>query len=347
MVSPRRFASCCLSLIFACALPAGADIWVGKFGSAGAPDIVSVFPDGAQGNMAPSRLLGGPSSELVTATDITYVPSESAFYITDFIGQAIRVFAASAQGDAAPLRNVTSPHLGQPRTVVVLPAQNEILAISSNCCVGTYDRMANGDVFAQRFLNGALTQLTNPVGLAYRALGDEIYVGDYSASFTGEILVFPRTATGNVPPTRVISGPNTQLGTRVSGVVFHPTLPEMYALVATTVGVTSTCSIVTFDPSAAGDALPLRIIAGPNTGMINSGRFAYDPRTDEFLVHAYSTGSGTPALLAFPRAAQGDVSPSRVLSGPSTGMGGSYAVLAVDFDPIFKDGFEVGFEVGP
>ena len=195
---------------------------------------------------------------------------------------------------------------------------------------------------ALRQLAGPLTQLDNPGGFAYRSATDELYLAEHTPlpTMTGEILVFPRTTDGNVAPSRVIAGPSTQLGTFVSSVAAHPVLPEIYALVGTADGDGSAGSIVTFAASDAGDAIPLRVISGSQTLLRNNNGFEYDPRTDEFVVFTNVYGSGTPALLFFPRTAVGDVAPSRVLSGPSTGLGESYGPLAASLDLIFDDGFE-------
>jgi len=197
-------------------------------------------------------------------------------------------------------------------------------------------------VAALRQLAGPLTQLDNPGGFAYRSATDELYLAEHTPlpTMTGEILVFPRTTDGNVAPSRVIAGPSTQLGTFVSSVAAHPVLPEIYALVGTADGDGSAGSIVTFAASDAGDAIPLRVISGSQTLLRNNNGFEYDPRTDEFVVFTNVYGSGTPALLFFPRTATGDIAPSRVLSGSSTGLGESYGPLAASLDLIFDDGFE-------
>jgi len=322
---------------------AHADIFVGRFGAPGDPNVVQVFVDGANGNLAPTRLLGGPAALLQTANELVHEPSEDVLYISDFYGQAIRVFAFSAQGNVPPLRSFTSPSLGQPRQLVVLPAHQEILTLAGTCCVATYDQFASGSVAAVRLIPwggspGGLTQLDNPSGLAYWPPTDEVYVGDYDTN-GGQILVFPRTASGNVAPSRVISGTNTQLGGWIVGLAVHPSLPELYALAGVS-GSPATGRIVTFSVSATGNATPTRVIAGGATLLENIGDLNYDARRDEFVVLANAWGGGTPAVLRFARTAQGDVAPIGNLSGPSTGLASIGGVLSAFSDRIFRDGFE-------
>jgi hypothetical protein len=333
---------------FACFLAgasAHADIFVGRFGAPGDPDVVRVFADGANGDVAPTRLLGGPAALLQNANHLVYEPSEDVLYISDFFGQAIRVFAFSAQGNVPPLRSFNGPFLGQPRELVVLPAHQEIVVIAFTSWVATYDQFASGTVAYLRLIPwgggpGGLTQLNNPNGLAYWPPTDEIYVGE-SDTNGGKILVFPRTASGQVAPSRVISGTNTQLGGWIMGLAVHPSLPELYALAGVS-GSPNTARIVTFPVSATGNATPTRVIAGGATLLEEVHSLDYDARRDELVVLAKAQGGGTPAVLRFPRTAQGDVAPIGNLSGPSTGLADIGGVLSAFSDRIFRDGFETG-----
>ena len=58
-----------------------------------------------------------------------------------------------------------------------------------------------------RVINGSKTQLIAPDRLAVDPVHDEIYVPEGV-----KLLVFPRTANGNVAPIRVITGPDTGIG---------------------------------------------------------------------------------------------------------------------------------------
>jgi hypothetical protein len=334
-----------LAFLAAAGAPAAAEIVVGKWAPAvGGVGLVLVFSDDAQGDVAPYRVMSGPASQLASAANMFYDRSHVELFVSDFRGQKISVFPPGAAGDAPPLRSFTSPGMGQPRQVVVVPAFDEVMAIVSTCCVATYSRTANGNVGPQRSIQwggsmGSLTRLDNPSGLAYRADTDEIYVGDYfTAPVPGEVLVFPRTATGNTAPTRVLSGPNTQLG-YVVRIVLHPVLPEMYVLVTTT---GSDYRILTFNKADGGDVAPLRAIGGAATLMVNSQGFDYNAATDEFVVLTDSYGGGTPAVRVFPRLGQGNIAPTRSIIGPNAGFTDSdgYGILAADLDPIFADGFD-------
>jgi hypothetical protein len=313
------------------------EILVGTYGP-GDPDVVRGFAAGSQGDVPPQRLLGGPATQLTDPSDFFLEETEGALYVSDFMGQAIHVFAAGAQGNTAPLRSIRSVQLGQPRDVVVVPSANEVLTVASLCCLAAYDRAANGSVPALRYVGGAATLLDNPSGLAYRAASDEVYLGDYDAN-GGEILAFPRTANGGAVPTRVIAGPDTQLGNWVVDVAAHPTLPELYAFVAVDESGVQVNRIVTFSASASGNATPLRVIGGDATLMVSGSAFDYDARRDEFAVLVGGT-HGQARVLTFPRTGVGNLAPSRILAGPSTGLESHFSLMATAPDLLFADGFQ-------
>jgi len=72
-------------------------------------------------------------------------------------------------------------------------------------------------------------------------------------------------------------------------------------------------AILTFPGNAKGELPPLRILQGPKTKLDSPDRFGIDPAHDEIYV-----GQGH-EIMIFPRLANGDVAPSRRLSGDWTG----------------------------
>src|SRR5262249_60158316 len=66
-----------------------------------------------------------------------------------------------------------------------------------------FDGDANGDVAPLRVIQGPLSQIDWPMGVAVDEVNNEIIVANNGDS---SILVFPRTASGDVPPKRVIPG---------------------------------------------------------------------------------------------------------------------------------------------
>lgn len=75
-------------------------------------------------------------------------------------------------------------------------------------------------------------------------------------------------------------------------------------------------SVLVFRGSATGNEPPLRVIQGPNTGLIRPHSVALDPVNDEILVTDPRSG----AVFVFARTARGDVAPLRTIRGPKTNL---------------------------
>ena len=126
------------------------------------------FSATAQGSAAAIRQLGGPVTTLNGPANIGYEAVENLIYVSDYWGQAIKVFPAFASGDSAPLRVLNPPLLGQPRASVPIAALDELIVIASNCCIYTFPLHASGANVARiRSINwgggsDTTTQLNNP-----------------------------------------------------------------------------------------------------------------------------------------------------------------------------------------
>ncbi len=326
------------------AQPARAEIYAGKFSQSTDSNIISVFSPSANGDVAPSGLIGGATTGLRSANGIYFDPQSRLIYASDFVGTAIRVFGVDQRGNVAPLRVITSPSLGQPRKSAANPTLNELYVVTSLCCVSTYPANANGEVAALRTFGGG--DLTNPGSLAYRASTEEIYVVDYAqtgpTTFVGEILVYPRTTNmGSPTPTRAIRGDLTQLGTNaVSGIALNENQGEMYVLSYFN---SDDYALVTFDINANGNVAPKRVVRGAATLLRNTSGLFYEEAGDRILVTS-GAFNDTPRLLSFPRLAEGNVAPTLNISGANTGVTGSTGWTDVFSDApaptLFKDGFE-------
>ena len=93
-------------------------------------------------------------------------------------------------------------------------------------------------------------------------------------------------------------------------------------------------AILTFRGGADGQEVPIRTIQGPKTGPISS-RVEVDPIHNEIFGY---TDSDT--IVVFPREANGDVAPIRVLGGPDTQLKN---VNSIAVDPV-NDVLVVGLQ---
>lgn len=343
---PRAFL---LSALAAASL-ARADVLIGDFSGSDSSIAHPIlrFSDSANGDVAP---IGSFSTDLAgermqTPFFLTYEPEENVVYVSDFYGQAIRVYAENANGNTAPLRTLNPP-FGQPRRIAVSTENDELFVAVSGCCLATYPRTASGNnVAAMRFIqwggsSGSVTRLNNPTGPVFRKSSDTLIVADYKQnpdnSYSAVLLSFARTANGNVAPVSSIEGTQTKLGSGATGPAYDEVHDEIIV-----VGIdspTSTYRILTFAGTASGNAAPLRSIEGPAANLGGVTNVAYDSGAETIYVTEGGYNGITPYVLAFPRTASGNTAPTRVIAGGNTTLGYPFGI-AVTVSHLFKDGFE-------
>lgn len=353
------FAACLSSILCLGAAQARAEIVVGNASPIDNPsDVINVFANDASNNAAPLRSINpGTSNPIVTASFVEYEPSEDVVYVADFWGQAIRVYAARANGSPAPLRTMNSSPLGQVRAVRIDRAHDEMIAIASMRTICTWPRLADGsNVNPIRQIpwgGNTSSQLNNPGGLALNRRRGEIVVGDYkddsAAGYPNRILVYSRLANGaTTAPLRVIEGPDTGLGGRSNvRVAVDEDAQTLYALVGPADGdTTGSASVIAFAADADGDASPLRVISGPFASLaMASGEYPNGINVDEdsgrLVISIASTdASAHGRIVVHSGFAFGNALPLAVLTGADTGITSAPGTATITFDRIFRSGFD-------
>ncbi len=170
----------------------------------------------------------------------------------------------------------------------------------------TFRGGANGEEPPIRVIQGSRTQIQ---GTAYDGNDEmnfdevhgEIYVPVATNRGVGEadVLVFDRLANGNVPPKRVLGGPDTRIKGTVRG---HPSvgIDSTHNLLI----VRSGGAILIFDRTASGNTKPLRVIQGPRSAVAGGGQpQVYGPKG--WIV----TGAGGGSLGVWSVNDDGDVPP--------------------------------------
>jgi hypothetical protein len=114
-------------------------------------------------------------------------------------------------------------------------------------------------------------------------------------------------ANGNAKPTRIISGQTTKVSRTMHGIFYNARDDEIVVPVA--LG----GAVLTLPGGADGGDPPLRVIQGPNTGIVEPDTLYVDVAHEEMVVD-----SGDHSILVFPRTASGDVAPIRKIGGPKT-----------------------------
>jgi hypothetical protein len=92
------------------------------------------------------------------------------------------------------------------------------------------------------------------------------------------------------------------------------------------VGIVGNNSITVYKHNAEGNTAPLKVIAGPRTGISNPGQVSEDAQGNLYVANgAFTYGSGplvsaNPSILVFAHGANGNAAPIRKLAGPLTGI---------------------------
>jgi len=140
-----------------------------------------------------------PSSpyDPLTKTPQAYQPGR-------FEAPSIRIFAASAAGNAKPLRSISGDQTGLnwPMGLAVDPQRDEIVVANyGDDSVHIFKRGADGNVAPARVIRGDRTGITGPVDVRIDPVRSEIWVANYSEH---SAVIFDRDAAGNAAPKRVI-----------------------------------------------------------------------------------------------------------------------------------------------
>jgi DNA-binding beta-propeller fold protein YncE len=171
----------------------------------------------------------------------------------------------------------------------------------------------------------AVILLSAQIGVAWAQ--SELFVLNESVN----VSIYPRTANGNVAPSRTIFGPATGLNSPV-GLAVDSLNNEITVA-------NGGASITVYALSAGGNVPPLRTIAGPSsTGLAGAFAVVVDTVNNELTV---LTPNGGGVVTVYARTANGNVAPLRSISGAATGMDTPRG-LALDIvnDELFVANFD-------
>lgn len=176
---------------------------------------LAVFARQANGQVAPLRVIEGQRTALTRSSHGIHLDlGNDEIIAPSNLASAVLVFGRGARGNVAPERVIIGPttRLVSPQGVAVDNTNNELVVSNdSRNSILVFERTANGDVAPLREIRGPSTGLADTQGIAVDPVHDEIIIA--VAGEPGEtpaaILVFDRTANGDVPPKRRITGPNT------------------------------------------------------------------------------------------------------------------------------------------
>ena len=160
---------------------------------------------------------------------------------------------------------------------------------------------ATGEEAPIRVIMGPKTQISGSAYAGVDRLDVDPIHNEILVPTGASILVFPRTATGDVAPIRVIKGPETMLrGAQtlavdpVNNVIvasFSPSSRSSTLGARADAGFVGSGGLAIFNRTDNGNVKPQRVIFGPNTGIVRINQLqAYPPKS---LFVAAMPGAGS------------------------------------------------------
>jgi DNA-binding beta-propeller fold protein YncE len=227
---------------------------------------------------------------------------------------SITVFAADANGDVAPVREIVGPkaQLNWPTGVSVDPNRGEVyVSNAAGDSINVFSMTASGDAAPIRQIKGPKTMLRNPNGVSVDTVNGEVWVANFG---NHTATAYKWDANGNAEPIRVIrSAPLDAPTTLISNpymIAFDGKRDEV--LVPNCV---AQPRIAAYSTSADKGAVPSRVLEGQNTHLSRTVHaIAYDEIHDEFVVQS-NMGQ---AVVTYRGGANGDEAPLRIIQGPKT-----------------------------
>ena len=254
---------------------------------------LAVFARKAKGQVAPLRVIEGQQTALSRSSHGLFLDAVNNEIVAPSpLASAVVVYGREQQGNTAPIRKIQGglTRLDSPQGVAVDNTNHELVVSNDGrLSIVVFDRTATGNVAPVREIRGDLTLITTPEGIVVDPVHDEIILadeGDPEASPVNppKLLVYDRTANGNVAPKRVITGPNTglfrprqlQLDTERDELVLADRgLAQEFGPAGNGVLTPETQGYIGFWPrTASGDTPPTRIIRGPRS-QLSSPRAVY------------------------------------------------------------------------
>jgi hypothetical protein len=255
-------------------------------------DNVLVFGGGAEGNVAPQRILKTPHRNFASALD----NEKGDLYVTIQYPPKVVVYKKGASGTEQPLRVLEGPDTYLHDTHgLALDFRRRLMYVGTwgnssdpNVAgsgkmfppsINVYPMDASGDTAPIRMIQGPKTKLDWAGGMTLDPESGDLWVAN---DVSGELLVFNGTAQGDVAPARVIGGAKTGMN-HPAGIAFDAKNREVW------VSNMGNSSASAFSVNAVGDVAPLRTIRSAPAGRksVKFGKpqaVAFDSKRDYYLV---------------------------------------------------------------
>jgi hypothetical protein len=256
---------------------ANGDLYVSNVvGAPGSPPSdVLVFKHGANGNVAPIRVIAGPHTGLSAAYGVTATVDRTTgeiFAMAETGSQGnsnFLRFAANASGDAAPLATVLNTLTAS--EIAFDSTGRNIINASGGCC----DSVATFGVYTyeKQFKNGGMPPIYTIDNFFVRGIADDPTTKTYLVTTSGGIYRFDEDTAGHGS---VAGGPPAHFSPPIVSIVTSDTCGsqlalgyerDIYAAHSTFNGTCPEDAVYVYEHDASENAAPLRILTGSATKL--------------------------------------------------------------------------------
>ena len=255
-------------------------------------DNVIMFAGGAQGNVAPARILKTPHRNFASGID----DEKKELFVTIQYPPKVVVYKKDAAGTEPPIRVIEGPNTYLHDTHgLALDVKRKLMFVGTwgnssdpNVAgsgkfyppsINVYPLDAKGDTAPLRIIQGPKTLLDWPGGITLDPETGDIWVAN---DVGGNLLVFRGTDEGDVAPRKIVGGPKTGMN-HPAGIAFDAVNREVW------VSNMGNSSASAFSVDAVGDVPPVRTIRSAPLGRqsVKFGKpqaVAFDSKRDLYLV---------------------------------------------------------------
>jgi sugar lactone lactonase YvrE len=254
------------------------------------------------GSSTPSRTIAGASTGLRTPLNLA-ADRAGNLYATNLNTPSVTVYAPGASGNAAPTRTITGAATGL-RTPfgIAVDGTGRIYVGNANPNLPSileYGPTANGNTAPVAAIAGPATGLYMPLGIARDQAGHLFVLNGNST-----VTEYAAAASGNVAPIATLRTNGSGL-TAANRIAIDSAGNLFLSGARFVTGPSADYTVEEFAAGATGDAKPVAILDGPDTGLLGPAGVAILPGVPQLLVA--NTNGNTLTQYAVP--ANGDARP--------------------------------------
>jgi sugar lactone lactonase YvrE len=287
---------------------------------------LTVYSLDANGDAAPAATLSNPATGLNGPTAIAFDSNRKAYVANSFNGPfsasgSVTVYSPGGYGVAgAPSATIIGSNTGltSPSGIALdttgnIYVSNASGGSSSSGSVTVYAPGSNGNVTPSATIISP--DIFDPTGVAVDSLGSlyvtcSIVMG-HSIGYTVDI--FPALSNGNVIPSSMIMGLQTQLS-QPSGIALD-SQRNIY------VANRGSNSVTMFASGSSGNVAPSIVISGSNTGLSSPIGVGVDSSGNIYVANSTNAGGGIAgSVTVYAAGSNGNVAPIQTISGGDTGL---------------------------